>query len=51
LTFEGDSLEFALVDFAFWRTRPAGLEAEGCVALGTACREPIPGEDMQLLVA
>jgi hypothetical protein len=51
LTFEGDPLEFALVDFAFWHPRPAGLGINGRVALGTARREPITGEDVRRLVA
>jgi hypothetical protein len=51
LTFEGDPLEFALVDFAFWRPRPAGLGTDGRVALGTARRESITGEDVLRLVA
>ena len=51
LTFEGDPLEFALVGFAFWRPRPAGLGTDGRVALGTARREPISGEDVRRLVA
>jgi hypothetical protein len=29
LTFEGDPPQFALVDFAFWRPRPAGLGTDG----------------------
>jgi hypothetical protein len=50
LTFEGDPLEFALVDFAFWRPRPAGLGTDGHVALGTARRQPISAEDVRGLV-
>ena len=51
LTFEGDPFEFALVDFAFWRPRPVGVETDGRVALGSACRESITGEDVRRLVA
>jgi hypothetical protein len=51
LTFEGDPLEFALVDFAFWCPRPAGLGTDGRVALGTARREPITDEDVRRLVS
>ena len=51
LTFEGDPLEFALVDFAFWCPRPAGLGTDGRVALGSARREPITGEDVRRLVS
>jgi hypothetical protein len=51
LTFEGDPCEFALVDFAFWRPRPVGVETDGRVALGSACRESITGEDVRWLVA
>jgi hypothetical protein len=51
LTFEGDPLEFALVEFAFWRPRPAGLGTDGRVALGSACRESITGEVVGRLVA
>jgi hypothetical protein len=50
LTFEGDPLEFALVDFAFWRPRPAGLGIDRRVALGSARREPITDEDVRRLV-
>jgi hypothetical protein len=48
--FEGDPLEFALVDFAFWRPRPPGLGTDGRVALGTARGGPITGEDVRWLV-
>jgi hypothetical protein len=51
LTFEGDPFNFALVDFAFWRPRPAGLGTDGRVALGTARRQPVAGEDVRRLVA
>jgi len=51
LTFEGDPFEFALVDFAFWRPRPVGVETDGRVALGSARRESITGEDVCRLVA
>jgi hypothetical protein len=51
LTFEGDPLEFTLVEFAFWRPRPAVLGTDGRFALGTARREPITGEDLRRLVA
>jgi hypothetical protein len=51
VTFEGDPLEFALVDFAFWRPKPVGLGTEGPVVLGSARREPITGEDVRRLVA
>jgi hypothetical protein len=51
LTFEGDLLEFALVDFAFWRPRSVGLGSEGPVVLGSSRREPIIGEDVRRLVA
>jgi hypothetical protein len=51
LTFEADPLEFALVDFAFWRPRPAGVGTDGRVVLGSARREPIIGENVGRLVA
>lgn len=51
LTFEGDPLEFVLVDFASWRPRPAGLGTDGHFALGTARREKISGNEVRGLVA
>lgn len=50
LTFEGDPQEYSLVSFPFYRPRPAGLDHDGHVVLGTPRREPISAEDVARLV-